>query len=65
MGFENINGIKLGTAADKITDTPADPFAHNGTYCYSTNTSDVGYTGNCRDPNNAPNYSPPYTNLMS
>lgn len=64
-GHENINGSNSSTAADKVTDTPADPFVFQGQGCYSTNASGCTYTGNCTDPNNQTNYSPPYTNLMA
>ena len=64
-GFENINGSNSSTAADKIADTKADPFAYNGTGCFNTNGSGCTYNGNCQDPNGATNFTPPYTNLMS
>ena len=64
-GYENINGTNSSTAADKITDTKADPFAYNDKTCYNTNASGCGYTGTCTDPNGASNFTPPYTNLMS
>ena len=64
-GFEDINGANSATAADKITDTKADPFAYNGSACYSTNASGCTYNGSCTDPNGASNFTPPYTNLMS
>ncbi len=62
-GYENINGDNGSSAADKVADTKADPFAYNGESCYSA--SNCVYTGNCEDGNGAKNFSPPYTNLMS
>jgi hypothetical protein len=62
-GYEKINGSNSSTTADLITDTPADPFAYNGQTCYSSN--GCTYTGNCTDPNNQTNFSPPYNNMMA
>lgn len=62
-GYENINGSNSSSAADQITDTPADPYAYKGNTCYSA--SSCSYTGNCTDPNGASNFSPPYTNTMA
>lgn len=64
-GYENINGSNGSTAADKVADTKADPFAYNGQNCFNTNASGCTYNGNCQDPNGATNFTPPYTNLMS
>ena len=64
-GFEDINGSNSSTAGDLITDTPADPFGYNGQSCYSTSSNGCTYAGSCKDPNNASNFSPPYTNLMA
>jgi hypothetical protein len=68
-GLENINGSNSASAGDQITDTPADPYAYIGdTTCFKTfkpkGFPDV-YAGNCKDPNGATNFSPPYTNLMA
>ncbi|MEO7312137.1 MAG: hypothetical protein ABIX01_17170 [Chitinophagaceae bacterium] len=62
-GYEKINGSNGSSSGDKVTDTPADPFAYNGQACYGTN--NCQYFGYCADPNGATNFSPPYTNLMS
>ena len=62
-GYETISGDNGSSAADKVADTKADPFAYNGGDCYSA--SNCVYTGSCKDPNDASNFSPPYTNLMS
>ena len=64
-GYEDINGGNSSTAGDQITDTPADPFGYNNQSCYSTSTNGCTYTGSCKDPNNASNFSPPYSNLMA
>jgi hypothetical protein len=62
-GFENINGTNSSTAADQITDTPADPWVYKDLNCFPS----IGctYTGNCTDPNGATNFTPPYTNTMA
>ena len=60
---ENINGSNSSWAADRVTDTPADPWAHILTPCFST--SSCCYTGTCQDGNGQSNYNPPYTNLMA
>ncbi len=62
-GLENINGSNSSTAADKVSDTNADPYVFSGQSCFSA--TSCNYTGYCTDPNGASNYSPPYTNLMS
>ncbi|MEO6403954.1 MAG: hypothetical protein ABIY51_10640 [Ferruginibacter sp.] len=64
-GYENINGSNSSTAADQVTDTPADPFAYNGSTCYTTPANSCTYVGTCADPNGATAFNPPYTNLMS
>lgn len=64
-GFETINGSNGSTAADKVSDTKADPFAYNGSNCFNTNVSGCAYNGNCQDPNGSTNFTPPYTNIMS
>lgn len=64
-GYEDINGSNSSTAADQITDTPADPYAYKGQSCFSTSSSGCTYTGSCKDPNNASNFSPSYSNLMT
>ena len=64
-GKEDINGANGNTAADKVVDTPADPYVFSGdTTCYSLSANRCLYTGNCPDPNGASNYSPPFSNLM-
>ncbi len=63
--FENIDGSNSSTAADKISDTPADPFAYGNDVCYSFSAGSCVYNGTCRDPKGATNFSPPYTNVMS
>lgn len=63
-GYENINGSNGTTAADKVADTPADPYAFNGDSCFALSANKCLYAGNCTDPNGATNYTPPYTNLM-
>ncbi|MEP7318567.1 MAG: zinc-dependent metalloprotease [Panacibacter sp.] len=62
-GYENINGSNSASAADQITDTPADPYAYNGAPCFTT--SSCCYTGNCTDPNGQSNFTPPYSNMMA
>lgn len=62
-GFENIDGSNSSTAADQITDTPADPYAYVGQSCFSV--SGCTYNGSCKDPNNKTNFTPPYTNMMA
>lgn len=62
-GFEKISGANSATAADKVSDTNADPYAYNGSACYSAIA--CNYTGSCPDPDGQTNFSPPYTNLMS
>ncbi len=64
-GYEDIDGSNSSSAGDQITDTPADPFAYQGQSCYSTTTNGCTYTGSCKDPKNASNFTPPYTNLMA
>lgn len=64
-GYENINGSNATTTGDHLADTPADPYAYNGNNCFSFGTNQCTYTGNCTDPDNATNYTPPYNNLMS
>lgn len=63
-GNEDINGANGSSAADKVADTPADPYVFNGTACYTLSANKCLYTGTCTDPNGASNYSPPYSNLM-
>ncbi|SRR6266700_548490 len=65
FGTENINGSNSGNAGDQVTDTPADPYAYNAQPCFATTVNQCVYTGTCKDPNNASNFSPPYTNLMA
>lgn len=64
-GYENINGSNSSTSADKITDTPADPYAYNSMTCFSYSGLTCLYTGTCADPNGAKNFSPPYVNNMA
>jgi hypothetical protein len=64
-GFENINGSNATTSGDRLSDTPADPFAYNGNGCFSFGANQCTYTGNCADSNGAKNFTPPYNNLMS
>ena len=63
FGFEKIDGSNAATTGDKVTDTPADPFAYQGQICYVV--SKCKYAGTCADSNNATNFKPPYTNLMA
>jgi hypothetical protein len=63
FGFEKINGSNATTAGDRVTDTPADPFAYQGLPCYAV--ANCSYAGICPDSNNATNFTPPYTNLMA
>ena len=63
-GFENINGSNSSSTGDKVTDTPADPYAYNNLPCFAVNSSGL-YSGNCPDPNRQTNFNPPYTNLMA
>ena len=63
-GFENINGSNGSTAGDQVPDTPADPYAYNGSPCYTLSANSCLYTGTCTDPNGASNFTPPYSNLM-
>jgi hypothetical protein len=65
FGLEKINGTNSTTTGDRVSDTPADPFAYQGNACYSTNASGCAYTGTCTDPASQTNFTPPYTNLMS
>jgi hypothetical protein len=62
-GFENIDGTNGTTSADRVQDTPADPYDYD-TSCNKTGKSCV-YSGTCKDPKGQSNFSPPYTNLMS
>lgn len=62
-GRENINGSNSSSAADKITDTPADPYRYRSQACFSA--SNGVYTGTCTDPNGQSNFNPPYDNIMS
>jgi hypothetical protein len=64
-GYEDIDGSNSTSAADKIADTPADPYAYNNKSCYSESTSGCTYNGTCKDPKGESNFSPPYTNLMA
>jgi len=68
-GLEDINGANGTTAADKVADTPADPYAfasEDASACFSESNDGCTYTGTtCTDPNGQTNYSPPYTNIMS
>ncbi|MFI5135095.1 MAG: zinc-dependent metalloprotease, partial [Chitinophagales bacterium] len=68
-GLEDINGANGATAADKVADTPADPYAfasEDASTCFSVSNDGCTYTGTtCSDPNGQTNYSPPYTNIMS
>ncbi len=60
-GFENINGNNCSTTADRVCDTPSDPWARGA--CFSSN--GCSYNGNCVDGNGATNFSPPFANIMS
>ncbi len=60
-GFENINGSNCSTTADRVCDTPSDPWSRGA--CFSS--SGCAYTGNCVDANGASNFSPPFNNIMS
>jgi hypothetical protein len=64
-GFEKIDGSNSSTAADQVTDTPADPFAYNGNACFVASVNNCIYNGTCTDPNGAINFNPPYSNLMA
>jgi len=64
-GFEKIDGSNASFTGDKVTDTPADPYAYNGTPCFLFGSNQCTFIGICPDSNNAINYSPPYTNLMA
>ena len=64
-GYEDINGSNSSSAGDLVTDTQADPYGYIGQGCFSTSSNGCTYTGNCTDPNNATNFSPPYSNLMA
>lgn len=65
FGLEAINGSNSTIAGDKITDTPADPYAYQGNSCFLLDPGKCLFTGICPDPNGEINYSPPYTNLMA
>lgn len=64
-GYEKIDGSNATTAGDHLTDTPADPFAYNGSGCFSFGPNQCTYTGNCSDNNGATNFTPAYNNLMA
>jgi hypothetical protein len=64
-GLEKINGTNSSTAGDQVTDTPADPYVYNGNACFAVSKNSCTYIGVCPDPDNATNFTPPYTNLMA
>jgi len=65
FGYERIDGTNASNTGDRITDTPADPYAYTDTSCFSVNATGCLYTGTCSDPAGARNFTPPYNNLMS
>ena len=57
-----ISGFECLLNGDLVCDTPADPY-HGSDPCFIA--SNCAYNGNCTDPADASNYSPPYFNIMS